>query len=87
LVKLVLAGKAKLGQTDQIEIIAADMTDAQGRALDGKDNGQVGGNFLAVFGQGGLTFSQPSGIPAGRLLSPSAVDAALASVNPRRDAR
>jgi hypothetical protein len=50
-VELVPAGKVKPGQTDQLEIIAADITDAQGRALDGKDNGQTGGNFVAKFGQ------------------------------------
>jgi hypothetical protein len=65
----------------------ADITDAQGRALDGKDNGQAGSNFLAVFGQGGLTFAKPSAIAVRQQLLHSAVDALLPSVKPRREVR
>jgi hypothetical protein len=86
-VRLAPTGKVKPGQTDQIEIIAADITDAQGRALDGKDNGQAVGNFIAKFGQGGLKFSQPSAVAASARLSPSAVDAALPGVDLRRKGR
>jgi hypothetical protein len=43
-VSLVPAAKPNLGHTDRLEIVAADLTDALGRALDGTDDGQPGGN-------------------------------------------
>jgi RHS repeat-associated protein/uncharacterized repeat protein (TIGR01451 family) len=86
-VKLVPAGKVKPGQTYELEIIAADIIDAQGRRLDGKDNGQAGSNFVAKFGSDGLTFSQPSAAVASSRLSASAVDAVLPRVNVRRRVR
>ena len=82
-----LSGKVKPGQTYRLQITASDITDAQGRALDGKDNGQAGTNFVAVFGQGGVRYSQPSAALAKTRLSPSAVDAALATLELRRKAR
>ena len=44
-----------LSQTDRLEITVADLTDAFGRALDGNDDGQPGGNFSATFDQRGPT--------------------------------
>ncbi len=58
-VKLLVSGKVKVGQTDQLEIIAADITDAEGRALDGNDDGKPGANFIGKFGSGGLAFARP----------------------------
>ena len=54
-VSLVPATKPKLGQTDRLEIVAADLTDALGRALDGNDDGLPGGNFVATFGKSGVS--------------------------------
>jgi hypothetical protein len=59
-VSLVPATKPNLGQTDRLEIIAADLTDAQSRPLDGNDDGQPGGNFAATFGKQGIAFAQAS---------------------------
>jgi hypothetical protein len=52
-VKLVPATKPNLSQTDRLQITAADITDALGRALDGNDDGQPGANYVATFGRGG----------------------------------
>ncbi len=57
---LVPATKPNLSQTDRLEITAADLTDALGRALDGNDDGQAGGNFSAMFAKQGIAFGQPS---------------------------
>ncbi len=46
--------KPNLSHTDRLEIIAADLTDAFGRALDGNDDGEPGGNFGATFGKSGV---------------------------------
>jgi hypothetical protein len=54
-VSLVPATKPKLGQTDRLEIVATDLTDAQGRALDGNDDGLPGGDFVATFGKSGVS--------------------------------
>ena len=43
LVSLVLAIKPNLSQSDRIQIIAADLTDAYGRPIDGNDDGVPGG--------------------------------------------
>jgi RHS repeat-associated protein len=86
-VTLLPAGKIRGGQTHEIEIIGADISNAQGRALDGKDNGQAGTNFVAEFGPGGLTFSRPGASAASARLSPSAVDAVLPSLTVRHKAR
>ncbi len=86
-VKLVPSGKLKAGQTYELEIIAADITDAEGRALDGKDNGQPGSNFVAEFGSGGVMFARPNAALTSPPLLPSAVDAVLPSVRVGRKAR
>lgn len=53
-VELVSASKPNVTQTDQLEIVAADLTDAQGRPLAGQ-NGQPGTNAVIVFGRSGAT--------------------------------
>jgi hypothetical protein len=52
-VALVPARKPNLSQTDRLQITAADITDTLGRALDGNDDGQPGGNYVATFGKSG----------------------------------
>ncbi len=82
-VKLVPAGKVKIGPTDELVIIAADITDAEGRALDGNDDGKPGANFIGKFGGGGLTFARPIATTGASRLS-AAVDAVLGSIHSRR---
>ncbi len=76
-VALVLAAKPNLAQTDELQITAADLTDSLGRALDGNDDGQPGGNFVATFTKNGLSFGQPSVRADAVKLSAAAVDAVL----------
>ncbi len=75
-VALVLAAKPNLGQTDQLLIIAADLTDSLGRPLDGNDDGQPGGNFVGTITKNGLA-AQPGARMALTRLSAAAVDAVL----------
>jgi hypothetical protein len=48
-----------LAQTDRLQIIAADLTDALGRPLDGNDDAQPGGNYTATFSRSGVTAVRP----------------------------
>ena len=82
-VALVLAAKPKSSQTDELQIIAADLTDSLGRALDGNDDGQPGGNFVITFSKSGITLARPSVRVQPAKLSAAAVDAVLA----REDSR
>ncbi len=59
-VSLVPATKLKLSQMVQLHITAADLTDGLGRLIDGNDDGQPGGNFVATFSQQGEAFARPS---------------------------
>jgi hypothetical protein len=59
-VSLLPATNPNLSQTDRLEIVAADLTDALGRPIDGNDNGQAGGNFVATFARQGIAFAEPS---------------------------
>jgi hypothetical protein len=59
-VSLVPASKPNLSQTDRLEIVAADLADALGRPIDGNDDCQPGGNFVATFTKQGIAFAQPS---------------------------
>jgi hypothetical protein len=59
-VALLPAGKFKPGRTDELRILGALITDAQGRALDGNADGQPGGDFSAAFGNSGVTFAYSS---------------------------
>ncbi len=86
-VTLVPAGKVKLGSTDELVIIAADITDAEGRALDGNDDGKPGANFVATIGGGGRTFARSSAVVRDARLSASAVDAVLQAVAVPRNRR
>jgi hypothetical protein len=56
-VALVPDGKTITSQTDRLQITAADLRDALGRALDGNDDGQPGGDFVATFRRAGLKIS------------------------------
>jgi hypothetical protein len=58
-VLLVPPTKAKLSQTDRLQIVATDLTDALGRPLDGNDDGQPGGNYAATFSRSGVTTGPP----------------------------
>ncbi|MGO9921995.1 MAG: carboxypeptidase regulatory-like domain-containing protein [Isosphaeraceae bacterium] len=86
-VKLVPSSKVNVSQTTELEIIAADVTDAEGRALDGNDDGKPGANFVGKFGGGGLTFARPSAIVGAGRLPAAAVDAVLERILIRRGAR
>ena len=73
-VSLLPATKPNLSQSDRIQIIAADLTDAYGRPIDGNDDGQPGGNYAAIVTR--------NGVPPGALASPAtmaarAVDAVI----------
>jgi len=79
-VALVPASKPNLALTDQLQIRAANLTDTLGRALDGNNDGQPGGNFVANFGRNGLTFASPNALLSDARLSAAAVDAVLQQI-------
>ena len=54
-VLLMPASKPNVAQTDRIQIVAADLTDALGRPLGGTDAGMPGGEYTVTFGRGGVT--------------------------------
>ena len=76
-VALLLAAKQNLGQTDEMQITAAILTDSLGRALDGNDDGQPGANFVDTFTKRGLALAQPGLRMQPAKLSAAAVDAVL----------
>jgi hypothetical protein len=80
-VELVPAGSFKIGPKYELEIIGADLVDAEGRALDGTDFGEPGGNFVATFGRSGATFALPSARLSSAPPSPAAVDAVLPDIS------
>src|SRR5208337_2217479 len=55
-VLLLPATKPNLSQSDRIQIIAADLTDAHGRPIDGNDDGVPGGDYVATLSRSGVTF-------------------------------
>jgi hypothetical protein len=57
------ATKPILSQTDRIQIVASDLTDAPGRALDGNDDGQPGGDYIGTFSRNGAA---TDGVPLAR---------------------
>ena len=59
-VDLVPSAKPNVAQTDELQITAVDLTDSLGRALDGNNDGQPGGNFVATFTKNGLALARPS---------------------------
>jgi hypothetical protein len=60
-VALVPRAKPNLAWTYQLQINAADITDALGRPLDGNHDGQPGGDFVGRFGRNGLSLIVASG--------------------------
>jgi hypothetical protein len=79
-VSLVPAAKPKLGQTDRLEIVATDLTDSLGRALDGNDDGLPGANFVATFGKSGVSddLVEPARAQRHRAAKTDVIDALLA---------
>ena len=54
------ATKPNLSQTDRLQIVAADLTDALGRFLDGNDDGRPGGNYTVNFSRSGVSRAELS---------------------------
>ena len=73
MVSLLPAIKPNLSQT-RIQIIAADLTDAYGRPLDGNDDGVPGGNYVAIVTKNGVT---PAAVAAPATVMARAVDAVI----------
>ena len=74
MVSLLPATKPNLSQSDRLQIVAADLTDAYGRALDGKDDGVPGGNYVAIVTKNGAT---PAAVAAPATVAARAVDAVI----------
>ena len=74
MVSLLPATKPNLSHSDRIEIIAADLTDAYGRPLDGNDDGVPGGNYVAIVTKNGVT---PAAVAAPATVMARAVDAVI----------
>ena len=74
MVSLLPAIKPNLSQSDRILIIAADLTDAYGRPIDGNDDGQPGGNYVAIVTRNGVS---PAAVAAPATMAARAVDAVL----------
>ena len=51
------SGSLNLALPEQLQITAASLTDAYGRALDGNHDGQPGGNLIATFSKKGVTIN------------------------------
>ena len=74
MVSLLPAIKPNLSQSDRIQIIAADLTDAYGRPIDGNDDGVPGGNFVSIVTKQGVT---TSAVAAPATMAAKAVDVLL----------
>jgi hypothetical protein len=74
MVSLLPAIKPDLSQGDRIQIIAADLTDAYGRPIDGNDDGLPGGNYVALLTKKGVT---TSAVAAPATMAAKAVDVLL----------
>ena len=57
-VTLVLRNKLVLRPPVQLQINAATLTDAPGRPLDGNNDGQPGGDFVATLSKGGVSIAR-----------------------------
>ena len=68
-----------LAEPEQLRITAADLTDSYGRALDGNDDGQPGGNFLGTLSKSGIRVVQAEINTRVAPFSALAVDALLNS--------
>ena len=71
MVSLVPASKPNLAQSDRLQIVAADLTDAYGRPLDGN---QPGGNYVAIVSGNGAT---PAAKAGPTTIAARAVDAVI----------
>jgi hypothetical protein len=60
---LVPRSKLALTKPEQLQLTAALLTDAFGRALDGKHNGQPGSNFVANFSKKGIQIERARSAP------------------------
>jgi hypothetical protein len=80
MVSLLPATKPNVAQTDRLEIVAADLTDVYGRALDGNYDGQPGGNFIATIKGNTVTIGAAvvTKTDSRSRLAPHAVDRVLA---------
>ncbi len=74
MVSLLPAIKPNLSQSDRIQIIAADLTDAYGRPIDGNDDGVPGGNYVGIVTKNGVT---PFAVASPATMAARAVDAVL----------
>ncbi len=74
MVSLLPSIKPYLSQSDRIQIIAADLTDAYGRPIDGNDDGVPGGNYVAIVTKNGET---TSAVAALAIMAAKAVDVLL----------
>ncbi len=62
-----------LNPPEQLKINSSGLLDALGRALDGNNDGQAGGNFVATLSKQGITLERLGGAPSSRLAA-TAVD-------------
>jgi len=76
MVSLLPAIKPNLSQSDRIQIIAADLTDAYGRPIDGNDDGVPGGNYVALLTKSGV---QIESIATPSTMTAKAVDALMST--------
>ncbi len=74
MVSLLPSIKPYLSQSDRIQIIAADLTDAYGRPLDGNDDGVPGGNYVAIVTKKGVT---PGAVASPATMAARDLDAVL----------
>jgi RHS repeat-associated protein len=72
-VELIPKSKLNLTQPEELIITAAQLTDIYGRPLDGNDDGQPGGNFVATITKKEITIVSPKSSPATRSLTAAAV--------------
>jgi predicted outer membrane repeat protein len=77
-VTLTTAKKLVLKPSLELTLNAAGLMDTMGRALDGRDDGQPGGNFTAILSKGGATVTSAVRLDAVKAPSATAVDALLA---------
>ena len=74
MVSLLPAIKPNPSQSDRIQIIAADLTDAYGRPIHGNDYGVPGGNYVAIVSKKGVT---PGAVASPATMAARAVDTVL----------
>jgi hypothetical protein len=79
-VTLTPRGKLNAAKPEELTINATLVTDALGRPIDGNDDGQPGGNYVATFSRGGVTIGGVAAVRTGNQPAtiPAAIDAVLA---------